>query len=578
MVETTATKILYQVGTSRVFAFPIRFISPDDVRCYISVNGNERQLAADEYSVEHKEDYSDGANVTLNINPLPSGATLAIVRECDIVQTVSFPINGKFPSTSNEEALDRLTMICQELAEKLGRTPSTPVTGGLINASDILELLTIANNNSDEAKRLVQQFLSTFAGLTVDSAENLYWNGCRIATKCNLKTILRDLGIAFGTDDGNGGNGGGTPDGPGSGGDTGGSGDGGNNGGNNGGDDNEDNEEEGDDDEVISVDPGEEVEDTVVCDTSNGYVGVRLIQRIFDAKIVTLPGGPSDDGDCKYDYFLSGLLINTDTNEPNDEKFKTGKYYGKLVTLQGYTEKWEDEDGNPVEDCMAPEKPYCNEDGAIVYYDDDTGEDKEITVDSDKIIVEMNRDLNAFLRGDLHSDDLEPVGDYPFPDGWTGYKYWKLYNLTVSPVSSKGEKIRMGVQTTVGGSSGEDSPCSANPADQTFRVSINTTAFLWFPNDDYTGPEPDRVVLVDDTGVRRAFKFYREYCLPGVEGGIVDSWAAIDNCSAYNFTGKRPLPVFAGRVDVTNEKFKGERYDGVIEFTYDGVLFKGDEL
>lgn len=162
MVETTSNKILYQVGESRVFPFPIRFIAPSDVHCFINVNGTERELRPEtEFTVEYKEDYSYGANLTLNLDPLPTGATLAIVRQCDPVQLVSFPINGKFPSKSNENALDKLTMLVQDLVEKVSRCIKSVVTQTAFSFDELLSMISnsvaLAAAAADEAKNAAHQ-------------------------------------------------------------------------------------------------------------------------------------------------------------------------------------------------------------------------------------------------------------------------------------------------------------------------------------------------------------------------------------------------------------------------------------
>lgn len=131
MIESTSNKLSFVIGETPVFPFNIRFFKPEDIKCYIQSDGIERMLDAREFSIENKSEYDHGANITLLMDPLPVGSTLIIVRECEIVQDVSFPTNGKFPSKGNENALDKLTMIAQQLAEKLSRAlVATPAFSG----------------------------------------------------------------------------------------------------------------------------------------------------------------------------------------------------------------------------------------------------------------------------------------------------------------------------------------------------------------------------------------------------------------------------------------------------------------
>ena len=191
MVETTSNKILYQVGESRVFPFPIRFIAPSDVHCFVNVNGVERELVASEFSVERKDDYSDGANVTLNIDPLPTGATLAIVRQCDPVQFVSFPINGKFPSKSNENALDKLTMLVQDLVEKVSRCIKSLVTQTTFSVDELISMISnsvaLAAAAADEAKNAAYQADKVLAE-AASAAEQAASAAEQAASAADLKT------------------------------------------------------------------------------------------------------------------------------------------------------------------------------------------------------------------------------------------------------------------------------------------------------------------------------------------------------------------------------------------------------
>ena len=140
MVETTENKLIFQVGTERVYPFPIRFFSPGDIHCYININGVERELDSTEYSIAHKEDYSSGSNVTLLLDPLPLGATFAIIRRLPITQNLALPMNGKLPSSAMEKNFDRIVMICQQLLEEISRCISVDPTNR-VSPSETLALL-----------------------------------------------------------------------------------------------------------------------------------------------------------------------------------------------------------------------------------------------------------------------------------------------------------------------------------------------------------------------------------------------------------------------------------------------------
>lgn len=136
MLETRECKWCYTVGPEAVYSFPVRFLAAEDIRCFLLQNGEERELTAGtEFRVEVKADYSTGANITLLLDPLPQGATLAILRDTPKRQLLSLPEFGKLPAVGIELALDKLTMIVQELdAGQGGRGASDLLIGESLKA------------------------------------------------------------------------------------------------------------------------------------------------------------------------------------------------------------------------------------------------------------------------------------------------------------------------------------------------------------------------------------------------------------------------------------------------------------
>ncbi len=61
-----------------------------------------------------------GGSMTLAVAPL-AGDSLYVERDVAVVQQTAYPTNGPFPASSHERALDRLTMIAQELKSTTGR-------------------------------------------------------------------------------------------------------------------------------------------------------------------------------------------------------------------------------------------------------------------------------------------------------------------------------------------------------------------------------------------------------------------------------------------------------------------------
>jgi hypothetical protein len=100
-------------------------------------------------------------------SPPESGQTVVVSREPALVQEVDYVENDAFPAATHEAALDKLTMICQALAEKLDRALtfkiSSAVTG--VNLPEPGPDLVLAWNASGD--NLVNKDVVGAGGLTV---------------------------------------------------------------------------------------------------------------------------------------------------------------------------------------------------------------------------------------------------------------------------------------------------------------------------------------------------------------------------------------------------------------------------
>lgn len=158
MIETRECKWCYTVGTEAVYPFPVRFLAAEDIRCFLLQNGEERELTAGtEFRVEVKADYSTGANITLLLDPLPQGATLAILRDTPVKQLLSLPEFGKLPASGLEQSLDKLTMIVQELSEVAGRCIKVPVTNREEDPGEVYRSIQTAPEFAEKAEEFAAE-------------------------------------------------------------------------------------------------------------------------------------------------------------------------------------------------------------------------------------------------------------------------------------------------------------------------------------------------------------------------------------------------------------------------------------
>ncbi len=115
------SKVIYAGDGLQVeFFVPFVFYRPQDLEVIkVTVDRSEvPQSLGIDYSV-----YQGNRNgsVTLNAAPAPQ-ERLVILRSLPLEQPVDYRANDPFPAETHERGLDRLTLLCQQLDEKLSRT------------------------------------------------------------------------------------------------------------------------------------------------------------------------------------------------------------------------------------------------------------------------------------------------------------------------------------------------------------------------------------------------------------------------------------------------------------------------
>ncbi len=130
-ISSTITKIVYAGnGSTTAFAVPFPFTCDEDIEVVLSSQEYETlQTSSTDYQLTGAGESSGGA-CTLTAPP-QEGETLVIRRNPAMVQEVDYVENDAFPASSHEAALDKLTMICQALAERLDRTLSFRISSAV---------------------------------------------------------------------------------------------------------------------------------------------------------------------------------------------------------------------------------------------------------------------------------------------------------------------------------------------------------------------------------------------------------------------------------------------------------------
>lgn len=126
-LSTTTSRIQYTGNAATTaFAFPYRFLANGDLTVTITTpaGATTTQVLGTDYTVVGAG-LDAGGTVTMTVAPA-SGELLTIRRVLDLTQEVDYQSGDPFPAETHEQALDRLTMITQQLDEALTRTLTLP--------------------------------------------------------------------------------------------------------------------------------------------------------------------------------------------------------------------------------------------------------------------------------------------------------------------------------------------------------------------------------------------------------------------------------------------------------------------
>ena len=120
VTSTTSTVSAASNGTAQAITFPYLFYSNDDLTVYHEATDGTITNYAEttDYTVTGAQSLV-GGTVTF-ISATPATGTIHIARFVDPKQETDYQETGNFPAESHEQALDRLTMMIQQLLERTG--------------------------------------------------------------------------------------------------------------------------------------------------------------------------------------------------------------------------------------------------------------------------------------------------------------------------------------------------------------------------------------------------------------------------------------------------------------------------
>ena len=167
-ISTTTNKVSYSGnGSTTTFAYTFKIFADGDLNVFIrTAAGTETlQTLTTDYTVTNAGNNS-GGNVVFGTAPAAT-ETVVIQRVLDLTQETDYVANDPFPAESHEEALDRLTMVTQQIQEELDRSIKASVTNTIsttefaISAADRANKVFAFDGSGDIS---VTQEIGTFKG------------------------------------------------------------------------------------------------------------------------------------------------------------------------------------------------------------------------------------------------------------------------------------------------------------------------------------------------------------------------------------------------------------------------------
>ena len=178
-VSTTNTRNSYSGnGSTTVFAYTFKIFDDDDITVIVrtdSTGVETTKTKTTHYTVSGVGSAS-GGNITFGSAPA-SGETVVLLRTTARTQLTDYTPNDPFPAATHEDALDKLTLIAQELQEEVGRSLKLSQTNTIATAQFTVGATARANKilgfdtNGDLA---IFQEIGTFKGTDATTTTAAY--------------------------------------------------------------------------------------------------------------------------------------------------------------------------------------------------------------------------------------------------------------------------------------------------------------------------------------------------------------------------------------------------------------------
>lgn len=177
-VDTSAVRISKQAGNSILLAFDFSFkiFAKTDLACYkVSAAGVYTLGVVDvDYTVSFDIAASTGT-VTWSVAPVTGGFSVIIGNALPMTQTATIPREGPTPAATQKNMVDKLTLLVQQLSERVDRAllqPLTPVNPTALSIEAPVASRIVAWDSDADTLVNTSKTLSTFQTDVDNTAAN----------------------------------------------------------------------------------------------------------------------------------------------------------------------------------------------------------------------------------------------------------------------------------------------------------------------------------------------------------------------------------------------------------------------
>lgn len=200
-------------GSQTAFPFTFKVFSGSDIQVTrADQSGVETVLVLNSdyaVAVNSNQDSTPGGTVTLS-GALGTGYALTVVGNMAYSQGTDLPTGGAFNAQNVEDALDRITILAQQLLEAVGRAVKVPVTSSTAPDALLQELavdVASAASSAAGASAAYNSFRGVYYGVlgsdpAVDPLGNpcgqgdIYFNGSTLRMRAYNGSAWADVGVA----------------------------------------------------------------------------------------------------------------------------------------------------------------------------------------------------------------------------------------------------------------------------------------------------------------------------------------------------------------------------------------------